>query len=256
MNGSSFIASAENAVHLAIPRNPVEVVSSLPAIDCKALNPTLMQDFNPDESFHPVGGQFSSLSDLANATRFLLNPPRSSKGSLIRLSALRDWIRPSSPQPDTATESGLVWEILKLADSHGRIQRFYGKAGSLATFHSELIFNKKLQFGLVMLSTGYMSTGPLVREVLPLLLPGFESILEERTRERYAGVWKGDVNADDEIVVVVEGGMLSITNWRVNGHDFLRFYLGGLLDRVSLWSTGKLDEFRQAYSLFSLDRIH
>jgi hypothetical protein len=105
-----------------------------------------------------------------------------------------------------------------------------------------LIFSRELQFGLVVLVTGTLSAEGFAHEALPLLLPGFETILEERTKERYAGVWKG--NADDEVVVTVEGGLLSITKWKVNGHNFLQLYELGLLDRVSLWSTGKLDEFR------------
>jgi len=146
--------------------------------------------------------------------------------------------------PDNATETGLVWEISKLSDSYGRIQRFYGKSGDLTTFHSELVFSRDLQFGLVVLITGSVSAGNLVEVALPMLFPGFEAILEERTKERYAGVWSGVVNRNDEIDVVVEGGILSITKWKVNGYDFLQIYEGGLLDRVSLWSTGKLDEFR------------
>lgn len=137
-----------------------------------------------------------------------------------------------------------MWEISKVPDSYGRARRFYGKSGDLTTFHSALIFNRDLQFGVVVLVTGSLSADNFAHEALPLLLPGFESILEERTTERYAGTWKGDVNAADEIVVVVEGGILSITKWNMNGYDFLQLYELGLLDRVSLWSTGKLDEFR------------
>jgi hypothetical protein len=203
-----------------------------------------MQYYNPADSFQPAGGQFSSLSDLANVTRYLLNPPPTSEGGILRAATLREWIRPSYPQFDNATETGLVWEISKVPDSYGRAQRFYGKSGDLTTFHSSLIFSRDLQFGLVVLVTGSLSADDFAHQALPLLLPGFESILEERTKERYAGIWKGDINADDEIVVVVEGGVLSITKWNVNGHDFLQFYELGLLDRVSLWSTGKLDEFR------------
>jgi hypothetical protein len=174
----------------------------------------------------------------------LLNPPPASQGGILHTTTLREWIRPSYPQFDNATETGLVWEISKVPDSYGRARRFYGKSGDLTTFHSLLIFSRDLQFGLVVLVTGSLSADGFGHEALPLLLPGFELILEERTKERYAGIWKGDTNVDDEIVVVVEGGILSITKWNVNGHDFLQLYELGLLDRVSLWSTGKLDEFR------------
>ena len=137
-----------------------------------------------------------------------------------------------------------MWEILKLKDQYGNVQRFYGKSGDLATFHSELSFNRELQFGVVVLNTG-AAVAPFVnRDAAQILLPGIQSILEKRAKERYAGVWKNDANADDAIVVVVEGGMLSITKWKVNGYDFLQLYEGGALDRVSLWSTGRLDEFR------------
>lgn len=84
----------------------------------------------------------------------------------------------------------------------------------------------------------------LNRDAFQILLPGIQSVLETRVKERYAGVWKNDANPNDEIVVVVEGGQLSITKWNINGNDFLQIYEGGVLDRVSLWTTGRLDEFR------------
>jgi hypothetical protein len=90
-----------------------------------------------------------------------------------------------------------------------------------------LIFNRDLQFGLVTLTTGFVPAGSLSNLALPLLLPGFEAVLKERTKGRYAGSWKISGNVDDEIEVAVERGVLSLTKWKVNGHGFLRLYEGG-----------------------------
>ncbi|KIM24198.1 hypothetical protein M408DRAFT_27312 [Serendipita vermifera MAFF 305830] len=228
MNGSSFVASPENAAHLAIPQVSAEV------------------DYNPDESFQPPGGQFSSVADLANTVQFLLNPTSATGSRIIRTPSLREWIRPSFAEYDNATETGLVWEILKLTDQYGQVQRFYGKAGDLQTFHSQLSFSRELQFGAVVLNTGNAVAPFVSRDALQLLLPGIQSILEERAKERYAGSWKNDANPDDEIVIVVEKGILAITKWIFGGNDFLELYLAGTIDRALLWSTGRLDEFRIA----------
>ena len=145
-----------------------------------------------------------------------------------------------------------------MEDQYGKVQRFYGKSGDLSTFHAEVSFNRDLQFGVVVLNTGGFIAPFVNRDAAQILLPGMQSILEKRVKERYAGVWKTDVNADDEIVVVVEGGVLSITKWKVNGHDFLQLSQSGVLDRVSLWSTGRLDEFRCVsimFSAFSADAL-
>ncbi|KIM24197.1 hypothetical protein M408DRAFT_27311, partial [Serendipita vermifera MAFF 305830] len=228
MNGSSFVASPENAAHLAIPRVPDDL------------------ELSPEESLQPPGGQFSSVADLANTVQFLLNPTSATGSRIIRPSSLREWIRPSFAEYDNATETGLVWEILKLTDQYGQVQRFYGKAGDLQTFHSQLSFSRELQFGAVVLNTGDAVAPFVSRDALQLLLPGIQSILEERAKERYAGSWKNDANPDDEIVIVVEKGLLAITKCVLGGNDFLQLYLAGTLDRALLWSTGRLDEFRVA----------
>lgn len=235
MNGSSFVALPENSALYAVPKIPSEV------------------DANPNESFHAPGGQFSSVSDLSNAVRFLLNPATATGSRIIRASTLREWIRPSFPQYDNVSETGLVWEILKFSDRYGQTQRFYGKSGDLRTFHTQLGFSRDLQFGAVVLNAGKAVAPFVSRDALQILLPGIQSVLEQRVKERYAGSWKIDANPDDEIVVVVENGLLSITKWKVNGHDFLQLYEAGTVDRVSLWPTGRFDEFRIALGVAALN---
>lgn len=148
--------------------------------------------------------------------------------------------------PDSLTETGLTWEIFRSTDSHGRELRYYSKSGNLIYSSSVLILNPELQFGIVVLMTG--GTGlpiQLGKAMINIVQPVFESILETRARERYAGVWTG-TRAVDRIQIEAKDGSLWITKWLVNGRDFLRLYLGPLGTRAALWSTGRLDEFRYA----------
>lgn len=154
--------------------------------------------------------------------------------------------------PDSLTETGLVWEIMKFPDSHNRDQRYYSKGGNLVYSHSEVTFSPQLQYGVIVLMTGiYPDAWFFNKLAVQLLQPAFEKILEKRARDRYAGAWRGE--GDDRIVVEVKDGSLWITEWVANGIDWLHEYEGKLGDRVALWSTGRLDEFR--YDSFNLSDL-
>src|ERR1700753_4181192 len=98
-----------------------------------------------------MGGQFSSVSDLAKTIQSFITPHRHL--SLLSSTTKREWLRPAHVFPDSHTESGLVWEIAKAKDSHHPTQRYYSKSGSLPSFRSEIAINPDLQFGIVVLLT-------------------------------------------------------------------------------------------------------
>lgn len=84
------------------------------------------------KALDPSYGQMSSAADLTRVTQMLLNAETDNR--LLRSSVVREWLRPSYAWIDDTSEVGLLWEIIKLEDSFGRIQRVYQKskfAGSL-----------------------------------------------------------------------------------------------------------------------------
>src|SRR5258708_40340191 len=101
-----------------------------------------------------AGGQFSSARDLAKVMQMFLDPNR--EGSLVSPLMMREWLRPMHAWADEINEVGMPWEIIKLPDSNGRLQRWYQKgpstislvrpvspicpAGSLAMSHSLFTF--------------------------------------------------------------------------------------------------------------------
>ncbi|CCA69463.1 hypothetical protein PIIN_03363 [Serendipita indica DSM 11827] len=229
MTGSSFAATPENAARIAYPKNPAEIY------------------WNPSDNLNPVGGQFSSVADLSKAVQSLLNP--SKLKSILSPATKREWMRPVHVFPDHQTESGMGWEIFKFDDSHGREQRYYTKSGDLAFSHSIMLVNPELQYGIVVLNTGASVARTLGLEVTKILQPAFEKVLENRVAERYAGSWKGENG--DQVDIQVSDGVLSITKWTTAGVDFFSKYKAAWADRISMWSTGRLDEFRISFGYIS-----
>lgn len=75
-----------------------------------------------------AGGQFSSARDLAKVMQMFLNP--SKENSLVSPLVMREWLRSMHAWSDEINEVGMPWEIIKLPDSKGRPQRWYGKGSS------------------------------------------------------------------------------------------------------------------------------
>lgn len=194
------------------------------------------------DSYNPAGGQMSSLSDLGKTMQIFLDPDHPHQ--LLSSYSLREWIRPLHNYYDDLTQVGLTWEIQQFKDVHGRQQRYYSKGGNLQFYHSEFSFNRDIGFGVIVLMAGnYSDASWFVKRAIEIFQPVFEGLLEETTRGRYSGLWKGDNDAGaSEIVVAVKQGVLWITRCIVNGEDLLGTYMGGL--DLALWSTGRLDEFR------------
>jgi hypothetical protein len=109
--------------------------------------------------------------------------------------------------------------------------------------HSEFLINPDLQYGIIVLLTGISADTAYISELaIRTFQPVFEKILEKRARDRYVGVWHG--RGQDRIDVVLKDGSLWITKWKANGVDFLDLYQGSFGSGLTLWSTGRLDEFR------------
>lgn len=83
------------------------------------------------------------------------------------------------------------------------------------------------------------------KRAIDLFQPVFEHKLEETTQNLYGGKWVGNA-ADGEnlVTLVVSNGSLWVTKCIINGDDLLDLYTGGT--PLTLWSTGRLHEFRVA----------
>jgi len=196
------------------------------------------------DAHNSAGGQLSSVFDLAQTTRALLNPGRH---GILSPYSLREWFRPLHVFPDRLTRVGLAWEIQEFFDSHGRAQSYYSKFGNLRYYHSEISINRELGFGVVVLMAGrYSDTSWFSKRAIEIFQPFFEHKLEESTRSHYSGEWVGSGDSGDSgenaITLVVTNGSLWVAKCVVNGDDLLEIYVGG--NGLTLWSTGRLHEFR------------
>lgn len=87
---------------------------------------------------NPAGGQFSSLSDMIKVTQTILNPEHPK--SLLTSYSRDKWLHTTvhAFEEDDWTEIGFIWEIIKAADSNGRLRKIYWKRTSRS---SRLLMN-------------------------------------------------------------------------------------------------------------------
>lgn len=133
MNGSTYLATPENVHAVVVPSFESDVVVSATQLRQNLCVLTLgFQDQDFRDAMNPSGGQFSSLSDLIQLSRVILDPahhplnPR--KPGPLSESTIAHWLKPThSFEEDDWAETGLVWEIVKHIDSYGRRRRSYEK---------------------------------------------------------------------------------------------------------------------------------
>ena len=128
LNGSHFLATDANRDRLVVSSIEPEVVVrfQLWRPVTRVLNRAVCQDMDFLNPMNPSGGQFASLSDFMTLAQTLLNArhPRSQLSNHY----LRKWLRPMYAFEDDLSEVGLIWEIVKASDTHGRVQRIYRKS--------------------------------------------------------------------------------------------------------------------------------
>ncbi|CDO72016.1 hypothetical protein BN946_scf184943.g51 [Trametes cinnabarina] len=262
LNGSHFLATAENRHLVVVPSIAQEYVD---------------QDFL--DAMNPAGGQFSSLSDLIKVTQMILNPAR--PDSLITSYSRDKWLRPVHAfEEDDWTEVGLAWEIIKRADSHGRLRKIYWKrassrspsaaaavrhialrnrtgsrvffsffpaVGELVGWHSAVAVQPGTGYGIIVLMSGrYPDAAKLMYHAFALMQPAIDRALEDAARDLYAGSWVDAGKGTEEATtarIAVERGTLYIEEFRLLGVDVLHGSFGAH-DRLALRPSGWRDEFR------------
>ena len=84
---------------------------------------------NLSPTLDPAGGIFSSLADMELMVQMMLNSAQNT--SVLNPATLREWLRSTSQLWDDEFEMGLPWEIFKIRNTHGRVERLFTKSMSL-----------------------------------------------------------------------------------------------------------------------------
>ncbi|KAJ7476847.1 beta-lactamase/transpeptidase-like protein [Mycena galericulata] len=240
LNGSSFIVTPKNKAHVAVASKDSHEVDwdFLDAMSCS-------------------GGQMSSLSDYIKVMQTILDPRRPE--SLLPPHVIREWLRPIHGWMDETTEVGMLWEIEKIRDSYARPIRIFQKLGVLGASRSVFAINQEMSYGVALLMTGTSPTaGDIVLDIFRRLQPTLDRLLALSATELYAGRWTLNGSDESEIFITVVEGSLWITKLRLNGTDVLRL-VQDIPDSgkkstpkpITVWSTGRLHEFRMAFALAS-----
>ncbi|KAJ7166073.1 beta-lactamase/transpeptidase-like protein [Mycena filopes] len=256
LNGSGFVVTPQNQPHVAVASADSYEVDwdFLDAMSCS-------------------GGQMSSLADYVKVIQTFLDPRR--PGNLLPPPVLREWLRPLHAWEDDTNEVGMLWEIEKIRDSYARPVRIFQKLGSLGASRSFFALHPGASFGIALLMTGSAPPADdLVLSMFRLLQPVLDRGLAEQVAELYAGRWidasittrlnangsasRNDL-ADSEVVISVAQGSLWISTLRLKGSDVLRLVQnlpqdrngGAEAEAITMWSTGKLHEFRMVFAVAS-----
>ncbi|KAJ7499888.1 beta-lactamase/transpeptidase-like protein [Mycena latifolia] len=240
LNGSSFVVTPHNKANVAVASKDSHEVDwdFLDAMSCS-------------------GGQMSSLSDYIKVMQTILDPTRPE--SLLPSHVIREWLRPLHGWMDDTTEVGMLWEIEKIKDTYARPIRIFQKLGVLGASRSVFAINQDMSYGIALLMTGSAPiVGNVVLNIFRLLQPTLDRMLAASVAELYSGRWTLSDNDQSEITIVVAEGSLWITKLQLNGTDVLRLIQDipdseqhPRAEPITMWSTGRLHEFRMVYALSS-----
>ncbi|KAJ7099466.1 beta-lactamase/transpeptidase-like protein [Mycena belliarum] len=224
MHGSHFLASAANKARVVVPALAPEVAD---------------QDFL--DAMNPAAGQFSSLRDCATVLQTLLNPAHPK--SLLSKATVDKWLRPvHSFEEDDWTEMGLIWEIVKVPDSHNRLRRIYWKLGAMAGYHTALGIHPGTSFGVVVLLAGrFFDAAELAYRAFEIFQPAIDRALAAAAAARYAGEWAAPGGNSTASIAVVRG-TLYIDRLILDGVDALAAFRPS--GRVALRWMHEHEEFR------------
>ncbi|KAL1941017.1 hypothetical protein VTO73DRAFT_7653 [Trametes versicolor] len=230
LNGSHFLAADANKHLIVVP----------------SVEPDLA-DHDFLDAMNPAGGQFSSLADIMTLAQTILDPshPKSQISSYAR----DKWLQPAHVfDEDDWTEIGLVWEILKAADSHGRLRKIYWKLGNVGGYHTAIAVHPGTSYGVVVLMAGpYPDTAKLVYDTFALFQPAIDRALADAVNALYVGSWTAETadvstSAPTFARIAIEHGTLYMEKLVLLGADALRAF--GAEGRLAMRATGFRDEFR------------
>lgn len=199
------------------------------------------------DGYNPAAGMWSSAADLsAYIHQVWLSPePR-----LITPTQRRQSLQPRLYLPDGKQQVGLGWEIA-VTSSANKTYNIYGKSGDAAGSHAWIDVMPNLGYGLVILSQesgdpdrARISPTAVRDAVHEILIPAFETALDDVMRQRFAGNYTValdsglipeevaatttttttsglDTSPQSDALLEVEGGSLFVRALFVNGTDAL-----------------------------------
>ncbi|KAF2653638.1 beta-lactamase/transpeptidase-like protein [Lophiostoma macrostomum CBS 122681] len=171
----------------------------------------------------PMGSLYSSLNDLSNIGRSILN------STLLDARTTRAWLKPTSFTSSINAAIGRPWEIHRAADvvpNRGVIDIFT-KAGDIGTYHTSLGIIPDYNIGYVTAMAGLGPSYHWLRAALvDLLLPAVEEVAREQADAAYAGTYTATNGLNSSVTFVTDVGLpgLGIERWISNGSDFLKAY--------------------------------
>lgn len=266
LNGSHFLATDANRHLIVVPSVEPDLAVRGYRLHQDYLMLTQEQDHDFLDAMNPAGGQFSSLADVMTLAQTILDPshPKSQISSYAR----DKWLQPAHVfAEDDWTEIGLVWEILKAADSNGRLRKIYwkreshtcpgfhvldpyrrlpasGQCGRIP--HCAIAVHPGTSYGVVVLMAGpYPDTAKLVYDTFALLQPAIDRALVDAVDALYVGSWTAEtanVSAPTSARIAIERGTLYMEALVLLGADALKAF--GAESRLAMRATGFRDEFR------------
>ncbi|KAF5342267.1 hypothetical protein D9611_001309 [Ephemerocybe angulata] len=207
----------------------------------------------------PAGGQYGSISDLAEIAKAFLSPTAPANEYKFLPTLIREWLRPSHLFASGNSAVGAPWEISYIAATSGpttqssTIVPVYSKSGDLGDYHNLFSLNPEYGYAVVVLTTGSANPDEFADEAFQALQPAFHDALAKEVSSSYVGKWDSGSGNSAETKLI--DGQLFLTQLIINGSDVLRILQEKRLlikdtkqgvRPVALWSTGRLDEFRMS----------
>lgn len=229
LNGSHFLKTEANKDSIVLPSVGSELT-----------------DFDFKDAMNAAGGQYVSLADAIKVVQMLLNP--SQPGSIITPHSVTRWLRSVYEfDEDQLTGVGMAWEMIKHADSYGRLHKIHWKLGELPGYHTAIAVNPDSSYGVIVFIGGrYSDAAKLAYDTFEIMQPAFDKARAVAAAELYTGEWRSN-DGNSSAVITLNKGTLYVERLVLNGSDVLPLF--GASPKLALSSTYRRDEFRIATGL-------
>lgn len=169
-------------------------------------------------SASPVGNFFTSLNDLSQLGRTILN------STLLPKNTTRAWLKPTSFTSDPRGAVGRPWEIYRsdILPNRSAVD-LYGKGGTVGLYQSWFGVVPDYNIGISTYAAGGGGASWMSSLFVEIVIPALEAAAREQANAAYAGTYKGTNGLNSTLTLTTEPGMpgLGVSEWISNGTDFL-----------------------------------
>ncbi|PYH28222.1 serine hydrolase domain-containing protein [Aspergillus neoniger CBS 115656] len=162
----------------------------------------------------PAGGLYSSLHDMVNIGRAILN------NTLLPAALSRRWMKPVTHTTSLDFAVGAPWEIYSFPSS--RVIDVYTKAGDLGSYASMLALSPDHNVGFTILAAGDDTTSVvayLSDLIASSIIPALEEQAKAEAADRFAGVYSSNLTNSSLTVSMDFGPGLNVKEWVSNSVD-------------------------------------